>query len=1786
MGIRQLGSAGLKRLRRLYAPPLANSPNRLKRRTLMLEPLERREVLSVTVNPISGPDPNSAYDVASGKDLYVPVIGTDTGQTISYSATSSDPNVSVSVLSGNPVLSMTVSGTTAGGQAFSGTMTFQLFNNIAPTTVQGIINQVNAGLYNGASYYRMETQTGFQLIQGGIEKTAGKSDTTVLPDAFNEAAAFNSPGLLAMASAGPNTATSEFFLTGPSVPLANEPQVLNYAYTVFGQLLTGQDIYNDILNVPTTSQSGINYANTPVTIVSASMITDTQNAVLQISEPNNFTGNATITVKGTGTDSTTAQQAFTVSVAAPTAQNSGPLFLAPVANQTTAGNVSTTDTNSVSFQLSATDSQGTPTFSVTGDSSFTATPSNVTVSVSPTGLVTLTPASGFSGTITLVAHADDTANGNNLHDAEAFTLTVNPSVEVTTVTSPINSKSDTSTTISGTGDVGATVSVVATNGTASTQAQTATVLAGGTWSISGIDVSALADGTITYTATITDTSSHTAQTTKTATKDTLLPTVAVTSVTSPINNNNDTSTTISGTADLGDTISVVASDGTTTTTAQMTQILTGTSWTVNGINVSTLKDGTITYTVTASDAAGNTTQATKTTTKNTVAPSVNLTSVTSAINIDNASNTTASGTGSVGATITVVASDGTTSSAPQTTTVLADGSWSITGVNVSALKDGTITYKATATNTNGNSAASTLTATKTTVSITSVTNPITATNAAATTVSGTGQVGATISLVATDGTTTTTAQQATISAAGTWSIASVNVSTLKDGTITYTATASDSTTITATSSLTATKDTVTPTVSSITLVDANPTNAATLHFKVTFSENVTGVDATDFAIAAGGVTGASVASVSGSGTTYTVTVNAGTGTGTLGISVLNDGTIKDASGNALSGTFPDVGPTYTIAAVANASLSGFVYFDNNGNGAMDAGEAPLSGVIIELDGTDPQGNPIPSQMATTATNGSYQFAALPAGTYTVREIQPSGMTPGSSTAGTLGGISATDTISNIVAAAGASGTGYNFGQNAVIGEHISSRMFLASAPTAVQALDTAVTSGGTAPVVTSITKADADPTSTSSVDFTVNFNQSVSNVAAGDFSVVTSSGLANASVTSVSGSGSTYTVTAATGGGNGTLGIELNDDDSIVSTSGMPLGEAGVGNGSFVGPSYTISFTVAVSSVTSPINLSNDTATTASGTAAAGASISVVASDGTTTTSAQTATASSNGTWSVTGINVSGLKDGTITYTATATNSGNSATASLTANKDTVAPTVTISSVTNPINPSNEAATSINGTGTANATVSVTASDGTTTIPAQQTTVSTTGTWSISSINVSSLNDGTITYTAKLTTTDGNTAQTLQTATKGTVAIDSVTNPVNIDNVHTTTVSGTGTAGATISVTATDGTNTTAAQQTTVGSDGNWSLTPIDVSALNDGTITYTASTTDSTGHTATSTLTTTKTTVAIASVTSLVNNTNDTATTISGTGIVDTTIAVVVSDGTSQVTAQPATVGSQGTWSISGIDVSTLKDGTLTYTATATDSSNNTAVASKTTTKNTTAPTVQITGVTNPIDIANESATAVTGAGTANANISVVASDGTTTTTAQTTTISSTGTWSISTLNVSGLADGTITYTATATDSNGNKAQGSLTGNKDTVAPTVSTMTLADATPTSATTVHFEITFSEAVTNVAISDFQVVPSSGITGAAVTAVSGSGTSYSVTVTYTSGTGTLGLNLVDNDSIVDLATNPLGGTGAGNGSFTGPVYGITAPTNNQVQTAATSASSQLVDQALASEESWT
>ncbi len=150
-------------------------------------------------------------------------------------------------------------------------------------------------------------------------------------------------------------------------------------------------------------------------------------------------------------------------------------------------------------------------------------------------------------------------------------------------------------------------------------------------------------------------------------------------------------------------------------------------------------------------------------------------------------------------------------------------------------------------------------------------------------------------------------------------------------------------------------------------------------------------------------------------------------------------------------------------------------------------------------------------------------------------------------------------------------------------------------------------------------------------------------------------------------------------------------------------------------------------------------------------------------------------------------------------------------------------------------------------------------------------------------------------------------------------------------------------------------------------------------------------------------------------------------------------------------------------------------------------------------------------------------------------------------------------TLDITPTADGQVTVkipVATANDDagNGNNESNTLALTFDGTAPTVTSITRVDANPTQLAEVDFSVVFSEEVNNVDATDFEIATTGTITGESITNILPvSPSTYTVTVNRGSGEGTFGLNLKDDDSITDNASNHLGDTGLGNGDFTGEVY---------------------------------
>ncbi len=95
-----------------------------------------------------------------------------------------------------------------------------------------------------------------------------------------------------------------------------------------------------------------------------------------------------------------------------------------------------------------------------------------------------------------------------------------------------------------------------------------------------------------------------------------------------------------------------------------------------------------------------------------------------------------------------------------------------------------------------------------------------------------------------------------------------------------------------------------------------------------------------------------------------------------------------------------------------------------------------------------------------------------------------------------------------------------------------------------------------------------------------------------------------------------------------------------------------------------------------------------------------------------------------------------------------------------------------------------------------------------------------------------------------------------------------------------------------------------------------------------------------------------------------------------------------------------------------------------------------------------------------------------------------------------------------------------------------------DTTAPVVLSSVRLGANPTSAPSVNFTVTFSESVTGVDKDDFSLTIT-GVSGASVTGVSGTGSIFTVTVNTGTGNGSIRLDVpASGVTITDLAGNPL------------------------------------------------
>lgn len=137
------------------------------------------------------------------------------------------------------------------------------------------------------------------------------------------------------------------------------------------------------------------------------------------------------------------------------------------------------------------------------------------------------------------------------------------------------------------------------------------------------------------------------------------------------------------------------------------------------------------------------------------------------------------------------------------------------------------------------------------------------------------------------------------------------------------------------------------------------------------------------------------------------------------------------------------------------------------------------------------------------------------------------------------------------------------------------------------------------------------------------------------------------------------------------------------------------------------------------------------------------------------------------------------------------------------------------------------------------------------------------------------------------------------------------------------------------------------------------------------------------------------------------------------------------------------------------------------------------------------------------------------------------------------------------------VSASPTVADGTGNPLAGPYSGGDpyviDTLAPSVDAIDRAGPTPTSASSVVFDVLLSEQVTGLDVADFALTLTGTATGS-IASLTGSGSGYVVTVDGVGGDGTLRLDLIASPSGVDAAGNALAGPFAGQEYTVAPTRG--------------------------------
>ena len=142
----------------------------------------------------------------------------------------------------------------------AGEVTLQLDREKAPITVENFLKYVDEGFYDNLIFHRVIS--GFMIQGGGMTDQMEEKSTGKHAPIKNESKGglSNLRGTIAMARTNnPDSATCQFFINH-----VDNQNLDTYGggYTVFGKVIDGMNVVDEIAKVPTTTRAG--HQNVPV----------------------------------------------------------------------------------------------------------------------------------------------------------------------------------------------------------------------------------------------------------------------------------------------------------------------------------------------------------------------------------------------------------------------------------------------------------------------------------------------------------------------------------------------------------------------------------------------------------------------------------------------------------------------------------------------------------------------------------------------------------------------------------------------------------------------------------------------------------------------------------------------------------------------------------------------------------------------------------------------------------------------------------------------------------------------------------------------------------------------------------------------------------------------------------------------------------------------------------------------------------------------------------------------------------------------------------------------------------------------------------------------------------------------------------------------------------------------------------------------------------------------------------------------------------------------------------